>query len=88
MLFLKIKQTYKDDIVKVFQNGAVIKCPGLFQGEIIVKFENVRKLIIFAMIAPNPDLEYVTTVFKALISCSFQQCILHVLSYLRPLTKL
>jgi hypothetical protein len=78
---LKLNQTYKDDIVKVFQNGAVIKCPGLFEGEIIVEFENAKKSIIFAMIAPNPDLEYVTTVFKALISRSFPQCILHMLSY-------
>jgi hypothetical protein len=61
--------------MKIFQNGAVIKCPGLFHGEIIVEFENSKKSIIFAMIAPNPDLEYVTTVFNTLIGRSFKQCI-------------
>jgi len=66
---------FKEDLVNVYQNGAVIRCPGLFQGEMIVMIESSKKSIMFVMMAPDPDLEYAVSVFHHLVQSNFTQYI-------------
>lgn len=58
------------------ENGAIIRCPGLFAGEIIVMVEDSRKSIVIAMLASSPDTEYVISVIQELIQGHFPQYIL------------
>ena len=40
---------YREDLIKVQQNGIVLRCPGLFDGEAIVLLEESGKSIVIAM---------------------------------------
>lgn len=60
----------------VCQNGAVISCPGLFEGELIVMLEPSSKSILFVMNASDPDVEYCSSSFNVLTAKDFTQCIL------------
>lgn len=66
---------YKEDIATVYENGAIIRCPGLFAGEILVMVEQSRTSIVIAMLASDPDIEYAVSVFRDLIQDNFPQCI-------------
>jgi hypothetical protein len=57
------------------QNGMLIRCPGLFAGELIVQMEPDNKSIVFAMLASNPDYELVTSIFFEMIRKSYPQYI-------------
>ncbi len=65
---------YREDIVNVYQNGIAVKCPGLFQGEVLVMIEDNKKSLIFAMLATSPDLECMLGAYRSLVQ-SFPQCI-------------
>lgn len=75
-------EIYKDDISKIAQNGGIIRCPGLFLGEMLVQLDSSNKFITFAMIARNPDIEVLTAVFKDLTTHSFSQCICYNVHFL------
>jgi hypothetical protein len=62
------------------KNGAVIHCPGLFAGELIVMIEHSCKSIIIIMNASDPSTEYATAVFHELVQKNFSHCILEVQS--------
>eukprot|EP00026_Physarum_polycephalum_P000718 Phypoly_transcript_00719.p1 GENE.Phypoly_transcript_00719~~Phypoly_transcript_00719.p1 ORF type:complete len:498 (-),score=49.29 Phypoly_transcript_00719:858-2351(-) len=64
---------YYDDIQTVCANGAVIKCPGLFDGELIVTIEPSDKSLIIAMNASDPDTEHIVQIFSELIQQKFSQ---------------
>lgn len=87
LLHLTSYQIYKRNIVKMFQNGAVVKCPGLFAGEVIANLDASHRVITFTMMATNPDLNCFSSVFSELVSLSFIQCILFIflLLYLKSL---
>ena len=59
----------------VCENGAVIYCPGLFAGEMIVVIEPTGKSIVVVMNASDPDIGYCTSTFNNLVQQSFTQCI-------------
>jgi hypothetical protein len=73
--FCYFTQIYKDDVKAVFENGAIVHCPGLFEGELVVMTELSRKSIVIAMNAAHPETEYIETVFTELIQKDFSQCI-------------
>lgn len=81
LFFFDLGKIYKEDIVKIVQNGAVIRCPGLFVGEVIAKLDPSNKVITFTMMATNPDLDCFSSVFSDLVSNTFVQCILIRLCY-------
>jgi len=60
----------------VCENGAVICCPGLFAGEVIIMCEVSRRSLTIAMNASNPDIEYIVSIFVKLVQKSFTQCII------------
>eukprot|EP00026_Physarum_polycephalum_P001439 Phypoly_transcript_01440.p1 GENE.Phypoly_transcript_01440~~Phypoly_transcript_01440.p1 ORF type:complete len:1130 (-),score=207.03 Phypoly_transcript_01440:9-3374(-) len=64
---------YKADIQMVCENGAIIRCPGLFAGEMIVMTEFSHKTLIIAMNASDPDTDYAVAVFNELVQNSFAQ---------------
>ena len=66
---------YKEDIRTVCENGAVICCPGLFSGELIVTNSNSHKIITIAMNTSFPDTEFAVSVFYELVKFNFSQCI-------------
>jgi hypothetical protein len=72
---IDIYKIYRDDIKLLCENGAVIHCPGLFEGELLVLLAHSRKSIIIAMNASDPDTEYAVSAFHNLIQKDFSQCI-------------
>lgn len=66
---------YQEDIVNVYQNGIVARCPGLFQGEVLVMLEDNKASLIFVMMVTIPDLECLVGVFQSLVQRNFPQCI-------------
>lgn len=62
------------EFVQVYSNGAVIKCPSLLHGEIMISLEARAASIVVLMMATNPNLEYITSVFDSLAE-GFPQCI-------------
>lgn len=65
------------EFVSVFSNGAVIKCPGLLHGEVMIMLEPRAKSIVALMMATNPNLEYITAVFTSLSETFYQRIQLH-----------
>ena len=59
----------------VYENGAVVYCPGLFSGELVMMIESSRRSILMVMNATDPDMAYVILVFNELVRNSFTQCI-------------
>ena len=57
------------------QNGAIIHCPGLFFGELIIMSELSGKSLTIAMNATNPNTGYVVSAFNELVQKTFSQCI-------------
>lgn len=78
---LWIDQIYRHEITQVCQTGIVLKCPGLFEGELIVAIDEEHKSVVFAMSASKPDFEAITSIFHELVETSFPQCILLFLLY-------
>jgi hypothetical protein len=76
MPFLMLNKIYKGDIQTVCENGAIVHCPGLFEGELIVMTELSRRSIIIAMNAAYPETEYAVSVLTEFIQKEFSQCIL------------
>lgn len=73
LLFIDKLQIFKEDILLVCENGAIIRCPGLFEGELIVMVEHTRRSIVVAMNATYPDLDDTTSAFRRLIQDKFPQ---------------
>lgn len=76
-ILLKIlycNQVHYEDIT-AYANGALLRCPGLFQGEAIVMLEAKSKSIIFAIMALKPSLDLLLMTFKQLCQKKFSQCI-------------
>ena len=69
------KKIYRGDIKLVRANGIVVRCPGLFKGELIMILDNSQKSIFIAMMASKPDIEVISLAFKKLCNESFVQCI-------------
>ena len=70
---------YNNDIKFVCSNGAVICCPGLFSGEMIVMNSVSHKSITITMNALAPDIEYAVSVFYDLVQRNFSQCITYLI---------
>jgi len=66
----------------VCENGAIICCPGLFAGEVIIMCEISHRSLIIAMNASNPDIEYIVFIFLELVQKSFTQCIINIYIYI------
>ena len=58
------------------ENGAVIYCPGLFDGELLITTDTARSSLIMAMNARDPAIEYITEVFTDLVQTHFTHCIM------------
>lgn len=71
----EIIKIYRGEFLQVCENGAIIQCPGLFEGEMIVMVEYSLKSIVVAMNATDPDTEYAMSVLRLLINDKFPQCI-------------
>ncbi len=69
------KHVFREDIVNVYQNGIVVRCPGLFQGEVLVMLENNKRSLLFVMMVTNPDLGFLLDIFQSLVQRNFPQCI-------------
>lgn len=68
------KQIYQEDIITVCANGAIVRCPGLFNGEMIVMVEHSHQSIIIAMNVAQIDIEDAVSTFRRLIA-HYPQCI-------------
>lgn len=53
-------------------------CPGLLDGEIIIALEDGAQSIVALMVATNPDLEYITSIFDEVIANFFRDILLLV----------
>lgn len=58
----------------VCANGAIIRCPGLFDGEMIVMVESSSRAIVVAMNATDPNTWHAVSVFNKLVQKNFAQC--------------
>jgi len=67
-------QVYRDEIQMVCANGAIIRCPGLFDGEMIVMVESSSRAIVVAMNATDPNTWHAVSVFNKLVQKNFAQC--------------
>lgn len=76
MVLIVNLQIYREDIKHIVQNGMVIRCLGLFQGEAIVMIDDNAHSITFSTLASNPNLEVIAAAFRALNEREFPQCIL------------
>ncbi len=66
---------YKHDIIQLACNAITVRCPGIFQGEFSMIMTDDKRSLFFVMLASNPDLEFVTTLFKTMMR-DFPQYIL------------
>lgn len=64
-----------ENISLIGQNGLVVKCPGMFDGEFIVDIEDGYESLIFALLAPNPNVDFALNVLHNLTQM-YPQCIL------------
>jgi len=62
------------ELVKIFKNGIVLQCSGLFTGQLILKLEKDLSSIVVLMLAYNPDLAFAVYTTKNLIQANFEQC--------------
>ncbi len=53
----------------------VLKCPGVFSGELIITLDSSHQSILFAIKSTNADLHFCKTIFNELVSQRFSQCI-------------
>lgn len=58
------------------ENGAIIQCPGLFFGEMLIMLDTYQQSIIVAMSASDFGTEYAISVFNSLVQKEFHQCIM------------
>jgi hypothetical protein len=72
LIYLKI---YRREIEQVCQQGMALRSQGLFDGQVMMRIIPGNKCIVFAMIASNPDLDYIVSMFLELIQQSYHQCI-------------
>lgn len=78
LCFLRLNKLFRENIIQFNSNGAVLQCPGLFHGELIIAMEAGSQSIIFAIQASNPDLRVISKVFNKLVSSRFRQCMVVV----------
>ncbi len=64
-----------ENISLIGQNGLVVKCPGMFDGEFIVDIEDGNESLIFALLSPNPNVDFVLDALHNLTQI-YPQCIL------------
>jgi len=62
------------ELVKIYKNGIVLQCSGLFTGQLILKLEKDLSSIVVLMLAYNPDLAFAVYTTKNLIQANFEQC--------------
>lgn len=67
----KIAET---DLVRIYSNAAIITCPALFCGQILIMLDSTAKAVVVLMMATSPDLQFVIAVFQQL-TLFFPQCI-------------
>lgn len=72
------EQVYKEDIVVVRANGIVVRCPGLFQGEVIILVNESHKSIVVALMALKGDVDIFKKCFTELCQNKFIQCIFNI----------
>jgi hypothetical protein len=71
---IQCHKAYRRELVCVCQNGMLIRCPGMFSGELIMMALPDSKHLVFAMMASNPNFEFITSAFHELIY-QYSQCI-------------
>lgn len=87
-VMLKTKQLCLEDIRKMYQNGAVLRCPGLFHGELVVAIDEEHSSIIYAMQGSNLDRDYVSSIFTKVVKRRFKQCIFLLVFFIERKKKL
>jgi hypothetical protein len=58
----------------------LLQCQGLFSGQFMMQVLPSNKSIVFTMMAYNPNLEYISLVFRKLTQMLYSQCILTVVT--------
>lgn len=71
-------KTHHKDIQIVRSNGIVVRCPGLFHGEVIIHVDESHKIILIALMSSNPSMSVFSSCFQQLCQKSFIQYILIV----------
>lgn len=74
--FIYNHQSYQEEISTIKSNRIIFRCPGLFNGEVIVMVDASNKIITMVLMATKPNVEWFISIFQKLCQMSFNQCIL------------